>query len=431
VRTIPTTIIGAGQAGLAVSWHLTAAGRDHVVVERGEVGERWRRERWESMRLLTPNWMTRLPGCRYTGDDPHGHLATDEVARQLQGYAAAFGAPVQTGTTVRSVRRSTAGFTVETDRGTWSSRDVVVATGWCDAVRVPPCAVSVPLTVTSMPANRYRRPADLPAGGVLVVGASASGVQIADELARAGRPVTLAVGRHTRVPRRHRGRDLFWWLDAVGALDRLPTAPDGAVVDEPSLQLVGRRPARDVDLGTLARAGVRVAGRVVAVDGGRVHLGTNLQADVAAADARLRHLLARFDAHAATDAGGPGFGGTVVGDAEPPPPVELGPGPRTIDLRAEGLATVIWATGYRRSYPWLHVPVIGSDGDVRHHRGATPVPGLQVVGMRHQTSRRSTYLDGADADAAIVVDRITAADGGTADAAAAAASGDARRARAA
>jgi putative flavoprotein involved in K+ transport len=405
VRTIPTTIIGAGQAGLAVSWHLTAAGRDHVVVERGQVGERWRSERWESLRLLTPNWMTRLPGCPYTGRDPHGHLGTAEVAGQLRGYAAAFGAPVQTGTTVRSVRPSTGGFTVETDRGTWSSRDVVVATGWCDVARVPSCTVSLPLAVASVPANRYRRPADLPPGGVLVVGASASGVQIADELARAGRAVTLAVGRHTRVPRRYRGRDLFWWLDAVGALDRLPAAPHDGAHDEPSLQLIGRRPARDLDLGSLAAAGVRIAGRVVAVDDddGSVHLGTDLDAEVAAADARLRQLLARFERHAARH--------DVVADldeADPPPPVVLGAEPARIDLRREGIATVIWATGYRRSYPWLHVPVIDPGGDIRHHRGATAVPGLHVVGMRHQTCRRSTYLDGVGADAALVADRITA-----------------------
>jgi putative flavoprotein involved in K+ transport len=404
VRTIPTTIIGGGQAGLALSWHLTAAGRDHVVVERGQVGERWRSERWESLRLLTPNWMARLPGCGYTGRDPHGHLTTTEVAGQLVGYAAAFGAPVQAGTTVRSVRPSGAGFTVETDRGTWSSRDVVVATGWCDVARVPPCAVSLPLTVASVPANRYRRPDHLPAGGVLVVGASASGVQIADELARAGRAVTLAVGRHARVPRRYRGRDLFWWLDAVGALDRLPAPPRGGAPDEePSLQLIGRRPVRDVDLGTLARAGIRVTGRVAAIDDGRVHLGTDLEADVAAAESRLRQLLDRFDRHAAASGVA-----TELGDPDPPSPVTVGRGPRTIDLRAEGITAVVWATGFRRSYPWLHVPVIGPDGDIRHHRGATRVPGLQVIGMRHQTCRRSTYLDGVGADAGVVAARIVA-----------------------
>lgn len=222
MRSIDTVIIGAGQAGLATSWYLTRLGHDHVVLDRGRVGERWMSERWDSLRTLTPNWMSRLPGHRYEGPDPDGYMRAADLARYLDGYARSFGAPVETHTAVERVHRVADRFVVRTDRGTWRARNVVVASGWCDTLALPrgidPGRIDP--DVLQVPATHYRNPTALPSGAVVVVGASASGTQIADELARAGRDVVLAVGAHTRVPRRYRGRDIFGWLEDLGELDR-------------------------------------------------------------------------------------------------------------------------------------------------------------------------------------------------------------------
>src|SRR3954462_13552757 len=264
--TVDTVVIGAGHAGLAVSRLLSAAGRDHVVLDRGRVGERWRSERWDSLHLLTPSWMMRLPGWSYQGTDPDGYLSAGAFVDHLEAYAASFGAPLQGGTTVEQVRFSGRGgvrYAVATDRGTWHADNVVVATGPHGTSRVP-AGLPRDAVFTS---SSYRNPEQLPDGGVLVVGASSSGVQIADELNRAGRDVVLAAGRHTRVPRTYRGLDIFWWLQATGRLARtIDEMPDAVTARwEPSLQLMGRADqdtARDVDLPALQSRGVVLAGHV-------------------------------------------------------------------------------------------------------------------------------------------------------------------------
>jgi putative flavoprotein involved in K+ transport len=396
MQHLDTIVIGAGQAGLAVSWHLTRHGRDHVVLDRGTTAQRWRHERWDSLRLLTPNWMTRLPGFGYAGPDPDGFMTATELAAYLQNYARLFGAPVVGGADVRSVHRRGGVFVVDSTARPWSCDHVVVATGWCDQPRIPGVAAGLPTSVEQVAASAYRRPGQLADGGVLVVGASASGVQIADELARAGRSVTIAVGRHTRVPRTYGGRDLFWWLERLGLLDR-PVDAARRLIHEPSLQLVGRADRRDLDLAALQARGVRLAGRVARIEGGRVHFGSDLGATVAAADDQLARLIARFEAHHARGAArrpaGPGA----------PPRLVVGTGPESVDLRAAGISSVVWATGHRRSYPWLHLPVAGPTGDIIHDRGVTAIPGLYVVGMGFQSRRRSTFVDGVRFDAAHVV----------------------------
>ena len=239
---VETVVVGAGHAGLAVSRLLTRAGREHVVLERGRVAERWRSQRWDSLHLVTPSWMTRLPGYRYRGPDPDGYLSAAGFADLLDDYAGSFAAPVLGSVTVQDVSladgQSKCRYVVSTDAGSWRARNVVVAAGPHGTPRIP---AAVRATVKVVPAQRYRNPAQLPPGGVLVVGASASGVQIADELARAGRSVVLAVGRHTRLPRRYRGMDIFWWLDSTGRLARTvdQVRDVTAARYEPSLQLVG------------------------------------------------------------------------------------------------------------------------------------------------------------------------------------------------
>ncbi len=403
MRHVHTLVIGGGQAGLAMSRCLTERGLDHVVLERGRVGERWRSERWDSLRLLTPNWMSRLPGHRYDGADPDGFMSAPDVVGYLEGYARRIGAPVHTGTTVRSVRRDGGRFLVDTDRGRWSADTVVVATGACDRPHVPSFASDLPDDVGQVVPSRYRNPDGLAEGGVLVVGASATGVQLADEIHASGRPVTLAVGRHIRLPRGYRGRDIMWWLDRMGVLDETfdRLADLARSRSQPSLQLVGRPDHRSLDLPALAARGVRLAGRAIGVAGDTVTFAGDLAATTAAADHKLRRLLERIDAFAT----GSGLDGEV-GPPETVPPVRLEAGPTAIDLRAGGIRTVVWATGYRRGYPWLHVPVLDASGEIRHTGGVTPVPGLYVLGLTLLRRRKSTFIDGVGADASDLADHI-------------------------
>lgn len=391
MRTTDAIVIGAGQAGLAMSHCLAARGIDHLVLERGRVAERWRSERWDSLRLLTPNWMTRLPGQSYRGADPDGFMTMPEVVGFLDGYAA--GVPVETGVAVRALHPALFGYRLETSAGTFAARAVVVATGQCDLPYIPAMAAALPKAIRQVTPSSYRNPAALAPGGVLVVGASASGVQIAEEIHRSGRPVTLAVGRHTRLPRRWRGRDILDWMDRAGVLDeRADQVRDlAAARAQPSLQLVGRPDHASIDLGTLAAIGVRVTGRVVAIDGSRVMLRDDLNETTAAAQRTLDRLLARLGAVADRE-GAPR-------EAHPPPLRPFAPSPRRIDIAAEGIRTIVWATGFRRGYAWLRLPVLDAAGEIRHRGGVTPAPGLFVLGLRFLRRRNSNFLDGVGADA--------------------------------
>ena len=296
-----TVIVGAGHCGLAMSRCLAARSVDHVVLERGDVANSWRTQRWDSLRLLTPNWMTRLPGYAYRGADPDGYLSARQVTAMLADYAGASAAPVLTGTTVTSVRAAGGGYVVRTDQGTWRTPTVVLACGAAILPAVPSLARLVPDGITSVTPAAYRNPGQLPGGGVLVIGASASGIQLADELHRSGRPVTLAVGEHVRMPRTYRGRDILWWLDAAGVLDqRYDEAGDLARArNVPSMQLVGS-PGRTVDLNALTSSGVRLAGRLAGIADGVAQFSGSLPNVCALADLKLGRLLNTIDAWAGT-----------------------------------------------------------------------------------------------------------------------------------
>jgi putative flavoprotein involved in K+ transport len=402
MTTLPVAVIGAGQAGLAVSTLLTDAGVDHIVLERGRTAERWRARPWESLRLLTPNWMTRLPGWQYTGDDPNGFMPARDVAGYLSSYAEASVAPVVEQAAVESVRPVGHGYRIVTPAGTWTARSVVVATGWCASPFVPADAGLLDPAVVQQNAATFRSPAALPDGGVLVVGASASGVQLADEIAASGRSVVLSVGSHSRLLRQYRGMDIMWWLDAMGLFQRRVRAHLAPQPAEPSVQLTGRSDRRDVDLPSLQRRGVTLVGRLTGADGGRVRFADDLPATTAAADDRLGSVLRRIDAYAHAV----GLEDEVL--PRPPEPSGIRPGDplSELDLAGAGIRSVVWATGYRRSYPWLHVPVLDRAGEIRHVHGTTAAPGLHVVGMRLQTRRNSTFIDGVRHDAAAVVGRL-------------------------
>jgi putative flavoprotein involved in K+ transport len=379
---------------------LSRRGIDHVVLERGRVAHAWRTQRWDSLRLLTPNWMTRLPGLAAPAGDPHGFLTAGELTTLLERYGDGVGAPVHEHTSVCSLRPAPSGFEVGTDAGRWRSRAVVIATGAAGTAHVPPIAAALPTTIDQLHALAYRNPNQIGEGRVLVVGASASGVQIADELRRSGREVTVAVGDHVRLPRTYRGRDIYWWMDAIGLLDERPdqVADLARARRLPSAQLVGSPEHRSVDLGTLARAGVVVVGRLAGVTGGRLQFSGSLPNLVASADLKQARLLDRIDDYVARTSG-------ATGDTpDRPAPVRL-PTAAT-ELDAPQFATVIWATGYRQHHPWLNPALLDRRGQLLQTGGVTPVAGLYVLGLPFLRQRRSGLLNGIGADSGAVADHV-------------------------
>lgn len=408
MRHMHTIVVGGGQAGLAMSRSLKDRGIDHVVFERGRIGERWRNERWDSLRLLTPNWQARLPGWAYDGPDPDGFMAREDVIAYLERYAASFSAHVEEGVTVTGIRRSGARFLVVTDgSGSWSAANVVVASGECDLPKVPSLADGLTRDVAQVVPARYKNPDQLPEGGVLVVGASATGVQLAAEIHASGRPVTLSVGRHTRLPRTYRGRDILWWLDRMGILSQSAEEVRDLEASraQPSLQLIGSHDRRSIGLGSLRAEGVRLTGQALSADGSRVAFADDLLETVVAADTKLVRQLSAIDDFIRRQG---------LDDYVPDPePFELYDAPATpgsLDLKAERIRTVLWATGYRRTYPWLNVPVLDGQGELRHQGGVTPVPGLYALGLRFMRRRNSNFIDGVGDDARFVADHIAGRD---------------------
>jgi len=392
-----TVVIGAGHAGLAMSRCLTDRSIDHVVLERGEVANSWKTERWDSLRLLTPNWLSRLPGYGYQGNDPDGFRTMPETVQFIERYADVISAPVRTHTAVKTVRRQGDGYVVVTDQGEWRCRTVVIATGACNVASVPAAAAALPRSIATITPLQYRNPDQLPPGGVLVVGASASGTQIAREIHLSGRPVTLSVGEHVRVPRTYRGRDIKWWMDRAGVLDELYTEVDNVdrVRRVPSLQLSGSDDRHDVDLNSLTAAGVGLVGRLAGVADGRAQFSGSLRNMVQMADLKMNRLLDRIDRFVADtmDAG--------LVDAPhrfEPTRVEASP-LLTLNLEQAGIRTVVWATGFRPDHSWLDLPVFDRKGRIRHDGGVVESPGLYLLGMPFLRRRKSSLIDGAGQDA--------------------------------
>jgi putative flavoprotein involved in K+ transport len=374
------------------------------VLERGEVANSWRRERWDSLRLLTPNWQSRLPGLRYEGPDPDGYMTVAEVTEFIERFATVSGAPVRTGTDVTAVRRTDDGYHVTTSRGDISCRTVVIASGACNRPTVPPFSAAVPGQVEQLTPFDYRDPAKLPDGGVLVVGASATGVQLAAELRKSGRPVTLAVGEHVRLPRTYRGKDVLWWMDAAGVWDQRYDEVDDLERARrlPSPQLAGTTARSTLDLNALTALGVDLVGRWAAVRDGRALFSGGLRNVFSLADLKLARLLDTFDEWALTSGR----------DGEFAPPQRLEPtsvpaAPRLqLDLGSGEIRTVVWATGFRPDYAWLDVPVVDAKGRLRHEGGVADSPGLYALGLPVLRRRKSTFIYGIEGDAREVVSRL-------------------------
>lgn len=397
-RHADCVIIGAGHAGLAMSRCLSERGIDHVVLERGEVANSWRSERWESLRLLTPNWQSRLPGYGYDGDDPDGYRTVREVAGFISRYARVIDAPVHAHTCVTALRADDAGYLLHTTAGEWRSRAVVIASGACNIASVPAFAAAVPSHIRTLTTLEYRSPQQLEPGGVMIVGASASGVQLALEIRRAGREVVLSVGEHVRAPRAYRGRDIQWWMDAAGLSDQGYDEVDDIVRARrvPSMQLIGSPEKMTLDLNVLRRMGVRLAGRLAGIRDCKALFSGALRNQCTLADLKLGRLLDAFDAWAAAEGRESEFGAP---ERLPPTEVEDSP-PLELDLANGAIGTIIWATGYRPDYSWLNLPILDRKGQLRHDGGVTPARGVYVMGLPFLRRRKSAFIDGAATDAA-------------------------------
>ena len=398
MKSATAIIIGAGHAGLAMSRHLAARSIDHVILERGEVANSWRTERWDSLRLLTPNWQSRLPGHAYAGADQDGFMTMSEVVHFLQHYAELSRAPVMPGVRVIRVRRDEQGYELSTSQGAWRCRKLVIASGACNVASVPSLSAGLPAAVASLTPLQYRRPDLLPDGGVLIVGASASGVQLAREIQAAGRRVVLSVGEHVRMPRTYRGRDIQWWMDAIGAMDLRYDAAENIERARrlPSPQLVGTPERTTVDLNSLRQAGVELVGRLAGLRDGTAQFSGSLANICALADLKMNRLLAGIDAWVTANGCEEQF---AAPHRDAPTVVDTDP-KLSLDLIASGIGTVIWATGYRPDYSWLDVPVLDRHGRIQHDGGVVAAPGMYVMGLPFMRRRKSSFIDGAAGDAA-------------------------------
>ena len=378
---------------------------DHVVLERGEVTNTWRNERWDSLRLLTPNWQTRLPGFSYEGENPDGFMTMPEVVDFIDRYARLIHAPIETRATVTSVRQGSNSYEVVANGKIIKADAVVLATGGFNLPRLPAVAADLPPYLKSVTAFDYKRPSDVSNGGVLVVGAAATGIQIADEMLRSGRDVTVAVGEHVRMPRVYRGKDIQWWLEKIGRLDERYDEVDDIVRARhvASPQLVGTRERATLDLNALTARGARLVGRLGAIVGDRAQLSGSLRNVCALADLKLIRLLDMIDEWIEDD----GPAGALGPPTRLPPTVVDDDPLLNLDLASGEIQTVVWATGYRPDYSWLDVPVLDRKGEIRHDGGiVTDSPGLYRIGLNFLRRRKSSFIHGAGDDARDIANHL-------------------------
>jgi len=407
-------IIGAGHSGLAMSHCLAERSVEHVVLERGEVANSWKRERWDSLRLLTPNWQTRLPGFAYAGDDPDGYMTVAELGAFLEQYAARMAAPLHLHTNVTAVTADGRGYRVVTERGTWHCKALVIASGACNIASVPGIAQSVAPSIRMLTPQQYRNPDQLEAGGVLVVGASATGLQLAEEIQRSGRQVTLAVGEHVRLPRTYRGKDIQWWMDRLGIFDERFDAIDDLERGRnlPSPQLIGTPQRRSLDLNRLVIQGVELRGRLSGFADGKAQFSGSLANVCQLADLKMDRLLQRIDEYARAH----GLE-QHIGPARRYPRTRVEPNAALLmDLGKHGIGSILWATGYRPDYSWLQVPVFDRKGRIRHHGGIVDHPGMYLLGAPLLRRRKSSFIHGAEDDARDLGRHLAAYLAGTSDA---------------
>lgn len=403
--SIDTLVVGAGQAGVAMSEHLGKLGVPHLVLERDRIAERWRTGRWDSLVANGPAWHDRFPGLEFDGLDPDAFASKDQVADYFEAYARKVGAPIRTGVDVKRVTRNAGkpGFVVETSDGTIEANRVVVATGPFQRPVIPPIAPITPddASLVQIHSADYRNPAQLPDGAVLVVGAGSSGVQIADELQRAGRQVYLSVGPHDRPPRAYRGRDFCWWLGVLGEWDKEVATPGREHV---TIAVSGARGGHTVDFRALAHQGVTLVGLTQSFDGGVAVFERDLAANLARGDENYLALLDAADAYVARNG---------LDLPEEPDARRILPDPDCVtqpilalDLAGAGVTSIVWATGYAVDYDWLKVDAFAANGKPQHQRGVSKEPGIYFLGLPWLSRRGSSFIWGVWHDAKHIADHI-------------------------
>ncbi|QVQ53977.1 NAD(P)-binding domain-containing protein [Spiractinospora alimapuensis] len=400
---IEVVVVGAGQAGIAMSEHLSEREVPHVVLERHRIAERWRSERWDSLVANGPAWHDRFPGLEFTGRTPDEFPTKEEVADYFVAYAEKIGAPIRCGVEVKSVRKNTGGlgFRVETSEGVIQARYVVAATGPFQHPVIPPIVPETP-DLVQIHSSGYRNPEQLPDGGVLVVGSGSSGVQIADELRASGRDVHLSVGPHDRPPRSYRDRDFVWWLGVLGKWEAT-TPPQGA--EHVTIAVSGAHGGHTVDFRTLAHNGITLVGRTDSYDGGVLRFAPDLRDNIERGDANYLSLLDEADAYVERNG---------LDLPEEPEARRLAPDPECVttpvlelDLAKAGITSIVWATGFTVDYDWLRVDALDEDGKPRHQRGVSTEPGVYFMGLPWQSRRGSSFIWGAWHDAKYVTDQIS------------------------
>jgi putative flavoprotein involved in K+ transport len=402
---IDTVVIGAGHSGLALSCFLSRNATEHVVLERGQVGERWRKERWDSLVFQFPNWSLQLPDFAYQGPNPDGYLSKDEFVRFLEDYASNIRAPVRCNTEVLGLRDSEDGHSMDvtTTRGVIRAKRVVVATGPFQAPKIPGLSRELSSDLFQIHSRDYRNPSQLPPGTALVVGSGASGAQIAEELHRDGRKVILAVGRFHKTPRRYRGRDFYWWFDKLGywhtPLARMP--PDVKTLRFVVTAVDG---GHDVDLRRYAADGIVLAGRLKSADRQKFVFHDDLEGTLADADAWYEKFRRQMDEYA--DKYDPSLAEERAGPTSSVSKYDGRRGMLELDISNEKLSSVVWATGYSCDFSWIRLPVLDGNGDPLHERGVTTRTGLFFLGLRRTYSLGSALVAGAVNDAAYIADRI-------------------------
>ena len=393
-----------------MSYHLRQRGREHVILERRRVAERWRAERWDSLRFLLPNRWLELPGKSYAGTDPDGFVHHSEVLRFVLDYATEIAAPVRTGVEVTNLSRDedSGYYSLETSDGPIEARHVVIATGPFQRTLIPDFAREIPASVTQIDATGYRNPEQLPPGAVLVVGSGNSGCQIADELLRSGRRVFLAVSRHNRVPRRYRGRDVIWWYENLGRFD-VPIDSFPGRRQPPTTLMTGIDGGYDLSPRFSARAGATLVGRVLGITDGTLALGDDTANLLAAAEQSHAGFIEAADAWAATPGNSFELGPKESPPSLPPYPVDNIGG---LNLREANIGTVIWASGYGFTFDWVKLPIIDANGIPVQQRGVTACPGVYFLGLHWMHTFRSAILAFVGRDAAYLADRMDRLDAG-------------------
>lgn len=406
---IDVVIVGAGQAGLATSYHLTRHGVEHVVLEQARPAESWRSGRWDSFCLVTPNWTVQLPGLPYEGPNADGFMGRDDLVRYFERYVQSFSPPVRSGAAVTSVsREGDDRFLVAAGESSYQARAVVVATGSYRRPRRPAFAADLARNLLQLHSSEYKNPAQLPEGAVLVVGTGQSGAQIAEELHESGRTLFVSVSSCPRVPRRYRGRDIAWWGKLGGLYERTVDSlksPSETSACHPVTS--GRKGGHDIYLRRLAQDGVTLLGRVTAVDGDRLALADDLKENLRKADEFAETTLRQLD-EAVAKMGMPLLDDQNPRGVGPSVPHEEDP-IRTLDLRAAGITSVVWATGYRADFSFVHAPVFDGSGRPVQHRGVTSVPGLYFVGLEWLHTPKSGLLLGVGEDAEHIASAIVGA----------------------